>query len=287
MAKTNEMEGTIFKVRRFSIHDGPGIRTTVFLKGCPLNCIWCHSPEGISSSVTIWHNDAGCISCGTCVEACPENVLSLSGRLKEKILINRTSCKLTGKCIEVCPSEALQYTGKKVTVAELMSEILRDIIYYNESGGGVTLSGGEPLFQPDFSYSLLEACINMGINTAVETSLFCDREILDRFAGVTGVFMTDIKIYDNEEHMKYTGVSNEIILENFRYLLSMGKKVIVRIPLIPGITDTPENLNSIFSFVNSLKKSTAIEMIQYNTLAPNNYRRLGLQYPVEQLSGIK
>ncbi len=281
MEKPAEMEGLVFKVRRFSIHDGPGIRTTVFLKGCPLNCTWCHSPEGISRTITIWHNNADCISCGTCVNACPGNALSLSGKLSEKVLIDRTSCNLTGRCVDVCPSKALQYTGENITVSELMTEILRDIIYYNESGGGVTLTGGEPLFQPDFSYSLLEACINLGVSTAVETSLFCDRETIDRIAEVTDLFITDIKLFDNDDHRKHTSVSNEIILDNFRHLMSLAKEVIVRIPLVPGITDTPANLSSISSFVNSLNKNVPVEMIKYNLLAPNNYRRLGLPYLVE------
>ena len=280
MGKKTDIEGMIFKIKRFSIHDGPGIRTTIFLKGCPLSCIWCHSPEGISRDITIWHNSSSCISCGTCVNACPESALLLTGKVEAKVEIDRDRCIPGDTCVNVCPTGSLQFTGRKASVAEMLNEIEKDKLYYNESGGGVTLTGGEPFAQPEFAYTILKACYEGGINTAVETSLFCDQNILEKFTGVTRLFIADIKIFDPHLHMTFTGVSNEIILDNFRYLAGLGKDIIVRIPIVPGITDTDENIKAITEFVNSIDPAVPVEMIKYNTLAPNNYRRLNLTYLV-------
>ena len=280
MVKRTDTEGLIFKIRRFSIHDGPGIRTTVFLKSCPLNCIWCHSPEGISRDITIWHNNTTCIACGLCVNACPEKALKLTGKTNGKIDIDRTKCNLNGTCLEVCPTGSIQYTGMSVTAGRVVTEVEKDIVFFNESGGGITLTGGEPMAQPEFSCSLLETCLEKGINTAVETSLFCERHILERFARVTQLFIADIKIFDPGLHKKYTGQSNEIILDNFRYLAGKGHDLLVRIPLVPGITDNDDNLMAVNEFVGSVRPNIPVELIKYNSLAPNNYRKLNLPYLV-------
>ncbi len=280
MVKRTDIEGMIFKIKRFSIHDGPGIRTTIFLKGCPLSCIWCHSPEGISRDITIWHNDSSCISCGSCVNVCPENALLLTGKVEGKVEIDRDRCNPGVTCVNVCPTGSLQFTGRKASAAEVFNEIEKDRLYYNESGGGVTLTGGEPFAQPEFSYAILKACYEGGINTAVETSLFCEHDILEKFVCITRLFITDIKILDHVRHRTFTGVSNEIILDNFRYLAGLGKDIIVRIPMVPGITDIDENIKAITEFVNSIDPAVPVEMIKYNTLAPNNYRRLNLPYLV-------
>ena len=280
MGKKTDIEGMIFKIKRFSIHDGPGIRTTIFLKGCPLSCIWCHSPEGISRDITIWHNSSSCISCGTCVNACPESALLLTGKVEAKVEIDRDRCIPGDTCVNVCPTGSLQFTGRKASVAEMLNEIEKDKLYYNESGGGVTLTGGEPFAQPEFAYTILKTCHERGINTAVETSLFCDQNILEKFTGVTRLFIADIKIFDPHRHMTFTGVSNETILGNFRYLAGLGKDIIVRIPIVPGITDTDENIKAITEFVNSVDPAVPVELIKYNTLAQNNYRRLNLTYLV-------
>jgi pyruvate formate lyase activating enzyme len=281
MDMMTDKEGLIFKIKRFSLHDGPGIRTSVFLKGCPMSCIWCHSPEGITREITIWNNSNTCIECGTCVDACPNKALSLSGSSEEKIKIDRERCDLSGLCLQQCPTGSLQYTGRKVSVESVIEEIEKDMIYYKDSGGGVTLTGGEPTAQPDFAFSILDRCCKKDVNTAVETSLYCEREILKKFAEVTSLFIVDIKILDPVQHKIYTGVSNELILDNFRFLSGKGENVIVRIPLVPGITDSMENLGAITEFVKAINPSAPLELIKFNYLASNNYRKLNLPYLVK------
>ena len=176
----SDITGTIFKVKRFSIHDGPGIRTSVFLKGCPLNCIWCHSPEGISSDIAIWHDHSLCIGCGQCVKSCPNSALKLVQNEETKINVDRTLCTLSGDCVNICPTGAIQFTGYKISVKEIISEIEKDILYYKKSGGGITLTGGEPLYQPEFTLEIMKACKENNIHTAIESCLFCDKKTIDR-----------------------------------------------------------------------------------------------------------
>jgi pyruvate formate lyase activating enzyme len=278
MEKITEMEGRIFKIKRFSVHDGPGIRTSVFLKGCPLNCLWCHSPEGIGSEITLWHDNSLCIACGECVKTCKNKALELVDDTESHIRIDSMLCSLNGDCVTTCPTGALQFTGSILTVDEIMNEIVKDLLYYRESGGGVTLTGGEPLFQPDFSMKILEECRRIGIHTAIETSLFCEKEILRSVSEFIDLFMVDIKIIDQSTHIRYTGKPNEIIKENFRYLAESGKQVIVRVPMVEGITDTEENKNSITGFVGDIDSRIPIEYLPYNPLAENNYKRLGIPF---------
>jgi pyruvate formate lyase activating enzyme len=278
MGKTAETEGIIFKIKRFSVHDGPGIRTSVFLKGCPLNCIWCHSPEGITEEISIWYDKSLCIACSECVKACPVHALELLAGSEPNINIDRNTCNTTGSCVKVCPTGAIQFTGSKTKLSQIIDEIEKDILYYNTSGGGVTLTGGEPLYQPDFSEAILKGCIKRNIHTAIETSLFSDLEIVKQIYTYVDLFIIDMKIADPVQHLRYTGKSNEIIKENFRYLAGKDKTIIVRIPLIPGITDTEENKNACRNFVHDIKESIPIEYISYNPLAGNNYKRLGIPY---------
>jgi len=281
MGKPADREGTIFKIKRFSVHDGPGIRTSVFLKGCPLNCIWCHSPEGITEDISIWYDKSLCIACGECVVACPVQALELIAGLEPYISISRSTCNTTGSCVKVCPTGAIQFTGSKTKVSQIIYEIDKDILYYNTSGGGVTLTGGEPLNQPDFSEAILKECKKRNIHTAIETSLFCDIESVKKISAYVDLFFIDMKIDDQAKHLRYTGKSNEIIKENFRFLAGTGNTIIVRIPLIPGITDTEENKNSCKNFVHSIKENIPIEYLIYNPLAGNNYKRLGIPYLLE------
>jgi pyruvate formate lyase activating enzyme len=285
MEMITEAEGIIFKIKRFSVHDGPGIRTSVFLKGCPLSCIWCHSPEGISSEISIWHDQSLCISCGECVKSCPEKALNFvtqpEPQPQPQIIINRKLCNLNGDCVKVCPTGAMQFNGWITRVSDIINEIEKDVLYYQISGGGVTLTGGEPLFQPDFSKGILEACMKMKIHTAIETCLFCERDTIIQISDFVDLFIADIKIFDNNQHIHFTGRSNELIKANLRYLAESAKSTIVRIPLIKGITDTVENKNACISFVNEIDQSIPIEFITYNPLAGNNYKKLGIPFLVE------
>ena len=278
MEKPTDTEGIIFKIKRFSVHDGPGIRTSVFLKGCPLNCIWCHSPEGISSDISIWYNTNLCIACSQCVKACPNNALELITESVPYIKINREVCNVNGGCVKVCPTNAMQFTGLKTTVSEILNEIKKDTAFYQTSGGGVTITGGEPLFQPDFSAEILEKCKKMKIHTAIETSLFCERETIKRISEYVDLFIVDIKLYDPVQHIYFTGKSNKIIKENFRYIVKSGKEILVRIPLVNNVTDTDSNKNSILKFVHRINNKIPMEFLSYNPLTENNYKRLGIPF---------
>ncbi len=278
MVKLNDTEGVIFKIKRFAVHDGPGLRTTVFLKGCPLGCIWCHSPEGISRDITIWYNRNSCIACSECVRICPNKALQLSVDNNSQVVIDRKRCSITGNCVAVCPTTALQFTGSVATTDEILHEIEKDLIYYRASGGGVTLTGGEPLAQADFSFEILKECRKRDIHTAVETCLFCERDILKKIADNTDLFIIDLKIFDSAKHKHYTGKENEIIKDNFHYLAGIGKDILVRIPLVEGITDTFDNLNAIKVFVKKTNKKIPVEMIKFNPLAVNNYEKLNIPF---------
>jgi pyruvate formate lyase activating enzyme len=277
MVKTESI-GTIFKIKRFSVHDGPGIRTSVFLKGCPLNCIWCHSPEGISSAISIWYDQSLCIACGQCVKACPNSALRLIKNSNSVINIDRALCILSGDCVNVCPTGAIQFTGYEISVPDIISELKKDILFYKKSGGGITLTGGEPLYQPEFSIEILKACKENNIHTAIESCLFCEKDTIDRISDFVDLFIIDMKIYDKSKHLQYTGKSNEIIKDNFEYIAKSGKSIIVRIPLIPDITDVEENKNAIEKFVYGVDNRIPIEYISYNPLAENNYKRLGIPF---------
>jgi pyruvate formate lyase activating enzyme len=273
-------EGRIFKIKRFSVHDGPGIRTAVFLKGCPLRCVWCHSPEGIGPDISIWFNPNACISCGRCVKACPEGALSMNSGIVANIEIDRLKCQVTGDCVNVCPTNAMQFTGMVTSPDEVFREIEKDIAFYHSSGGGVTLTGGEPLFQPDFAFEILDLCRRKQIHTAIEISLFAEKEVIKRIIPVTDLVIADLKISDPFIHKLYTGESNEIIKENFSFLTGSGKSIIVRVPKVKNITDTMKNTIAIQEFVNSFRKKIPIEFIEFNPLAINNYKRLGIPFPL-------
>jgi pyruvate formate lyase activating enzyme len=283
MGKIVETRGTVFKIRRFSVHDGPGIRTSVFMKGCPLSCVWCHSPEGISSDSSIWHDTSLCIACGQCVKACPKSALKLSLDSGSIISIDRVLCSISGDCVNVCPTGAIQFTGYKMSITDIISEIEKDILYYSKSGGGVTLTGGEPLYQPDFSLEILKECTENNIHTAIESCLFCEKETIERISEFVDLFIIDMKIFDKSKHLHFTGKSNDIIKENFEYISKTGKSIIVRIPLIPDITDFEENMNAIEHFVHGINKKIPIEYISYNPLAENNYKRLGIPFLLRNL----
>jgi pyruvate formate lyase activating enzyme len=271
-------DGIVFNIKRFSVHDGPGIRTSIFLKGCPLICIWCHNPEGISHDITIWYNRNICIACGKCTEACPRSALTLYTKGEKFIEIDRAGCNATGDCVRVCPTGAIDFTGRILSADDVMAEIRKDELFYETSGGGVTLSGGEPLSQPEFCIELLKSCRQENYNTAVETCLFCEEELLGRVADFVDLFLVDMKIFDGTKHEEYTGRRNELIKTNLKFLSELGKNIIVRVPLIAGITDSAENRNAIEDFVQKINPGIPVEYLDYNPLTKSKYQKLAIPF---------
>jgi pyruvate formate lyase activating enzyme len=274
------ISGTIFDIKKFSLHDGPGIRTTIFFKGCPLSCIWCHNPEGISRQIEIHFWEKRCISCFECVEACAHKALSFSDNQRNHL---KELCQGCGACAQICPTKATELVGTKVSVSDLMLEIEKDVIFYDQSGGGVTISGGEPLLQINFLEALLTACHNMGIHTIVDTSGYIPFKYLHRIQPFTDIFLYDVKFIDPTIHQKCTGVSNKLILDNLKKLTKTGSKVIPRIPIIPGINDSEENLLSTGRLLESLGSIQEVNILPYHNAAINKYIRMGNNYPLIEL----
>ena len=280
------MQGVVFDIKRFAIHDGPGIRTSVFLKGCPLNCIWCQNPEGISREITLWYFHSRCIRCGDCISSCPENALSAHPRSSHYIRIDRSLCTSCGACVEVCPSTALSFAGRLMEHLEVVEELRKDRTFYKSSGGGITLTGGDPFAQTAFSRAILQEMKKIGIHTAVETCLLTSREELESLVPYVDLFLVDLKVDDPVKHAEYTGASNERIKENLAWLVKHHGAVVVRIPIIPGYTDTEENLRAIGSYVAGLDPDIPIELVNFNPLARDKYVVLGEDYPLKRIDSV-
>lgn len=264
--------GLVFNTQNYSLHDGPGIRTTVFLKGCPLRCDWCHNPESRAAESEIAWSEARCIRCGQCSEVCPH---SAAGRPASPE-IDRQRCLRCGQCVAVCPTGARELVGRQRTVAEVLAEILQDRIFYDESGGGVTLSGGEPLMQPEFAVELLAACRVQGLHTAVDTCGYGRCEDLLALAAVTDLFLYDVKILDDDRHRQYTGASNVVILENLKALCQVRADVWIRVPVIPGFNDSARDVEAIAAWVASLGNIRRLHLLPYHALGRNKAERVGL-----------
>jgi pyruvate formate lyase activating enzyme len=272
--------GMVFDVERYSIHDGPGIRTTVFLKGCPLRCWWCQNPEGQDAKPELVYRKSRCIGCSECIKNCSQKAISL---VAPHISINRENCVLCDNCSQVCPSDALSIAGKQMGVKEILEEIEKDMTFYNESGGGVTFSGGEPLLQPDFLNALLTECKEREIHTIVSTCGFAPYEIINRICDKVDLFLYDIKIMDSRKHRKYTGASNEQVLENLRKLAENGSSIVISFPIIPGINDDEKNVTRTAGFISSLPNIKNVNLLPYHRAGIEKYKSLGKSYKLDKI----
>lgn len=268
--------GAIFEVKRFAVHDGPGIRTTLFLKGCPLKCPWCQNPEGMRAAIRLWHKPVGCVKCGSCAAACPNRALTLTDRVH----IDHEKCRRCGRCIDACPVSALSLDGREVTAEEAAALLLKDSAFF-EGGGGVTLSGGEVFVQWAFALEILQICKARGADTAIESCMLVDREILKRFLPAVDHFIMDIKYLDPDVHRSVLGADNRAILENHRFLLDRGADVLVRTPLIPGYTATADNIRAIARYLATTDPDARYELLNFNPLCRSKYAALERDYPVQ------
>jgi pyruvate formate lyase activating enzyme len=264
--------GLVFNIQKYSVHDGPGIRTTVFLKGCPLHCPWCHNPEGISRRREIVVLESRCLGCGECRLACRYGtVIPGEGALPARSEV----CELCGACVEACPTQARQIVGQELSVSQVLETVLQDQIFYEDSGGGVTFSGGEPLSQPDFLRGLLEACRRRGVPTAVDTCGLARAEDVLAVAALTDLFLYDLKFMDDAKHRQYTGVSNGLILENLQALGRSHARIWLRVPIIPGINDDPADLEAAARFAAGIPGVQQVNLLPFHRTGLPKSLRLG------------
>ncbi|PRY20056.1 cobalamin-independent glycerol dehydratase small subunit [Aliiruegeria haliotis] len=277
-----DCEGIVFDIQRYSLHDGPGVRTIVFLKGCPLRCKWCSNPESQSLEPDLFYRDASCIKCGACQPVCPVQALSRAN----PGFVDRDACIKCGKCVEVCPTDALTLAGKRMSVEQVMQVLRRDATHYRRSGGGVTLSGGEPLMQGEFARELLKACHTEGWNTAMETTGCASPEtVADVIPHVDTVLM-DLKSIDPDVHRANTGVDNRIILENALRIATLSHTV-VRVPVVPGVNDNAQAIDNISTFATYMPGVDTVHLLPYHSYGENKYALLGQDYPMNGVPDLK
>ncbi|MBQ7475234.1 MAG: glycyl-radical enzyme activating protein [Clostridia bacterium] len=264
-------KGLVFNIQRFSLHDGPGIRTGVFLKGCPLRCRWCHNPEGFTMAAELEYNPVKCIGCGRCT-VCPEGCHRIADGAH---LFDRTGCVKCFRCVDACPAGALLRAGREYTVDEVMETVEKDRPYYENSGGGLTVSGGEPLLQWEFTLALLKEARARGIDTAIETSGFAPSEVIKAISSYVDVFLFDYKVTDPGDHEKYTGVPRAPILENLRLLNEEGRRVVLRCPIIPGVNDDDGHFDAIAELSRELDSVFRVDLEPYHELGTAKYPKFG------------
>jgi len=272
--------GLVFDIQRFSIHDGPGIRTTVFLKGCPLHCPWCHNPESQAPVPELLLWPERCIGCAACLDACRHGAIARDGT---GVITDLALCTACGACAEACYAEARVLVGRTMSVAQVMAEVERDVVFYDQSGGGVTLSGGEPLAQSDFLLALLRALRRRGLHTALDTCGHAPWQVLDRVRPYVDLFLYDLKLMDDARHRRITGVSNATILDNVRALAAAGHRLRLRVPIIPGVNDDEANVRALGAFAAALPGLDGVDLLAYHPTARDKYRRLNRNYPLPDL----
>lgn len=272
--------GLVFNIQKYSVHDGPGIRTTVFLKGCPLHCPWCHNPEGIARNRELIVFESRCIGCGQCRLACRYGAsIPGQGPLPPK----SENCELCGACVEACPTEGRQIVGQELSVSQVLETVLQDRVFYEDSGGGVTFSGGEPLSQPDFLRELLKASSAAGLRTAVDTCGLAATEDLLSVAPLTDLFLYDLKFMNDAKHRRYTGVSNDLILANLRRLGQVHPRIWIRIPIIPGINDSLSELDATARFAATIPGARQVNLLPFHRTGLPKGPRIGRESTLADL----
>jgi len=276
------IKGIVFDIKRFAIHDGPGIRTTVFLKGCPLECWWCHNPEGQKQEPEHVFRPERCLmDCTDCIRGCPHKAVS---RVQSRIAIDLNRCCFLGDCADNCPTEALELIGREMTADQVMDEINKDRIFFEESRGGVTFSGGEPLMQPEFLNVLLEKCRANNIHTAVDTSGYAPYEVFLKIQDKVNLFLYDVKMINGKKHKKTTGVSVTLILDNLKKLSGNGSNIEARIPVVPGVNNTMKDMMEIAEYLDHCKTIEKVSLLPYHNTADHKYKNLHMS---SKLDGTK
>ena len=267
------MDGIITDIQSFSLHDGPGIRSTVFCKGCNMRCAWCHNPETFTARTQFFHYRERCLRCGQCIARCPQNALVFEG----SSLVHREGCDACGACERECVNDAIKASGKRVFAAWVVDALLRDRAFYERSGGGVTLSGGEVLMQAAFAAEVLEGCKAQGIHTCIESNMSQPFDACHDVIALCGLVIMDIKLWDSERHRKWTGIGNEMVLENFERLAAMAVPVIVRTPIVTGVNDNEAEISAIAKFVSAAGNVLEYELMEYHGLGEDKRVALGME----------
>lgn len=277
---TDAVTGWIFDIKKFALHDGPGIRTTVFCKGCPLRCVWCHNPESMAPGPELSFSVDRCIGCGTCIDACPNDAMRIDSGART---CDRELCVRCGKCVDGCFAGALEIIGHEVSIEDVMIEVRKDAPFYRTSGGGVTISGGEPLMQSEFTIAILHQCRAEGFHTALDTSGQAPWDVLASVAAHADLVLYDLKAVDSSAHERHTGTGNDLILDNLRRLSGLGVPVEIRMPIVPGLNDSAKDIDAAGELISSLDNVSGVRLLAYHRLAGVKYERLGQANPAVDL----